>query len=484
MASKKKDKKKDKINDDTETAAKKDKKKGWSLILSSIIAGLLGAFVYRLYVSYVVVPELPKFDLDVWWGSGPRSSQDISIRPYRILLLDSMQENIRRKFEAYRRATKIKSLNESSSYGLNSDNLGQIFAHWQFKYNYRERTRYFNKYDHFKTNIQGLDMHFVHVKPTTPGNVRVLPLLLLHGWPSSVKDFYEMIPLLTTPRTGYDFVFEIIAPSLPGFAHSQGAARPGLTTYEIAIIMRNLMKRIGFNQFYIHGGDIGHAIGSHMATIFPNQILGFHTTTPINYSYLASMGWFIGSICPKCLLDNYVRDKMYPLSDKLSFYLEESGYFHLQSTKPDTIGIALQDSPLGLAAYIIERYLLYTNPNSKFTPEEAFSGYNMTDLLDNVMLYWSTGSITTSLRLFKETVRNYEMEQVLARIPTSVPTWGLRTKNDLFHQNDNIIRWKYPNLRGLTNLEVGGHFPAFEIPSEVASDIFKSVKKFLLTKKV
>lgn len=84
-----------------------------------------------------------------------------------------MQENIRRKFEAYRRATKIKSLNESSSYGLNSDNLGQIFAHWQFKYNYRERTRYFNKYDHFKTNIQGLDMHFIHVKPTTPGNVRV-----------------------------------------------------------------------------------------------------------------------------------------------------------------------------------------------------------------------------------------------------------------------------------------------------------------------
>lgn len=122
----------------------------------------------------------------------------------------------------------------------------------------------------------------------------------------------------------------------------KGAARPGLTTYEIAIIMRNLMKRIGFNQFYIHGGDIGHAIGSHMATIFPNQILGFHTTTPINYSYLASMGWFIGSICPKCLSDNYVRDKMYPLSDKLSFYLEESGYFHLQSTKPDTIGSFIQ----------------------------------------------------------------------------------------------------------------------------------------------
>ncbi|XP_034826559.1 juvenile hormone epoxide hydrolase-like [Maniola hyperantus] len=446
-------------------------------VVAVVLLALLYHFYMYIYISIVAVPVLPKFDLNLWWGPNNTKVQDNSIRPYRIVLSDSMQENLRRKFESYRRAIRIKSFNESSEYGINSDVLGQIFAHWQFKYNYRERARYLNKYNHFKTNVQGLDIHFIRVKPDITDNVKVLPLLLLHGWPSSVKDFYDIIPLLTSPRPGHNFVFEIIAPSLPGFTYSQGAVRPGLTTYQIAIIMRNLMEKIGFKQFYIHGQDIGSTIGSHIATIFPKQVLGFHTSTPVNYSKLAQLTLIVGAIFPTYTAGD-LADKVYPLKDKLNYFLEESGYLHLQSTKPDTVGIALQDSPLGLGAYIIEKYLLFTNPNNKNIQDGGLSTFNKTDLLDNVLMYWTTGSITTSLRLYKEVITSHDTEEALTRIPTPVPTWGLRTKYDLIHQPDFILRWKYPNLVGVTNVDVGGHFASFEKPNEVADDIYKAVKNF------
>ncbi|XP_039757172.1 juvenile hormone epoxide hydrolase-like [Pararge aegeria] len=453
-------------------------------ILSKTIVGvILLALLYQFYVyiqvSIVAVPALPKFDLNVWWGPNNTKVQDSSIRPYRIVLSDSMQENLRRKFEAYRRATRIKSLNETSEYGINSEVLGQIFAHWQFKYNYREQSKYLNKYSHFKTNVQGLDIHFMRVTPQpTTENVKVLPLLLLHGWPSSVRDFYDIIPLLTTPRSGHDFVFEVIAPSLPGFTYSQGAVRPGLTTYQMAIIIRNLMEKIGVKQFFIHGEDIGSTIGSHIATIFPKQVLGFHTNTPVNLSKLAQLTLFFGAIFPTYTAGD-LADKIYPLNDKFNYFLEEFGYLHLQSTKPDTLGIALQDSPLGLGAYIIEKYLLFTNPNNKINQDGGLSTFDKSALIDNVLMYWSTASITTSLRLYKESINNYDTEESLARIPTIVPTWGLRTKYDVIQQPDFILRWKYPNLIGITNLDVGGHYATFEKPNEVADDIFKAVKHFL-----
>lgn len=113
-----------------------------------------------------------------------------------------------------------------------------------------------------------------------------------------------------------------------------------MTTYQMAIIMRNMMRRIGHSEFYVQGGDIGHTIGSHMATLFPNEVLGFHTNSPIHFSKLAQLTWLLGSIWPK-IIDGGNYDRMYPLGEKLSYLMEESGYMHLQGTKPDTIGIIL-----------------------------------------------------------------------------------------------------------------------------------------------
>ncbi|KPJ00030.1 Juvenile hormone epoxide hydrolase [Papilio xuthus] len=447
------------------------------LLVTSVIVLLVGLACFQVYVNVIAVPDLPAIDFNEWWGPNTTKSKDTSIRPFRILYIDSMQEGLRRLFDSFRRRPKLKSLTENSSYGVHSDAFGQFFAQWQFKYPYRDRVRYLNKYEHFKTYIQGLDMHFVHVKPKVDGNTKVFPILLIHGWPSTFKDFYDVIPILTTPRPGYDFVFEVIVPSLPGYVYSQATQKRGLAPTQIAVILRNLMKKIGHEKFFIQGGDLGHIIGSHMATLFPDQVLGFHTNTPINPSKLANLIWLVGSIWPTLVAGDHA-DKMYPISEKLSYYLEESGYMHLQGTKPDTIGYVLQDSPVGLAAYMLDRYMVFSNSSFKNTEEGGLDNISSIDMLDNVMLYWITGSMTSAMRLYKESFAS-ETELILARIPTPVPTWALRLKYELYYQPDWLLKLKYPTLLGTTSLNDGGHFAALEKPKELAADVFKAVKSFL-----
>ncbi|XP_049881035.1 juvenile hormone epoxide hydrolase-like [Pectinophora gossypiella] len=448
------------------------------LVLSSLAVALIAIASYQLYVKFTIIPDMPDLDLNIWWGPNTTERQDTSIRRFRIVFSDAMQEELRKKFEVYRAITsRKKSITEDWTYGTNSDALAQVFAHWQFKYTMSEREKFLNQFDHFKTNIQGLDIHFVHVKPKVDENVKVVPLLLLHGWPGSVREFYDVIPLLTTPRPGYDFVFEVIAPSLPGFLYSQAPTKPGLSNFQIAIIMRNLMHRIGFTKYYIQGGDYGHAIGTDMSTIFPQEVLGFHTNMPIHFSKLPTLVWMLGSIWPS-IVANGLEDRMYPLKDKIENALEEFGYLHLQMTKPDTIGIALTDSPMGLLSYIIDRFIVFTDHTNKHLPDGGLSKIDLTNFLDNVMLYWVTSSITTSMRIYKESGKSVE-ELILADIPTKVPTWGLRVKYELLQQPDYMLRWKFTNLLGSTTLDHGGHFAAFELPTEFAQDVFLAVKNFI-----
>lgn len=147
-----------------------------------------------------------------------------------------------------------------------------VLDFWSTKYVWKEREAFLNQFPQFKTRVDGLDLHFLHVKPkTVPKGAEVVPLLLLHGWPGSVREFYDMIPLLTTPRKEQNLVFEVIAPSLPGYGFSQGAAKPGLGAAQMAVVMNDLMARLAFSRYYVQGGDWGGIIVSHMATLYPNR---------------------------------------------------------------------------------------------------------------------------------------------------------------------------------------------------------------------
>lgn len=200
------------------------------------------------------------------------------------------------------------------------------------------REKYLNQFPQFTTSIQGLNIHFIHAKPKDP-KVTTVPLLITHGWPGTVVEFYKIIPLLTTLQEKYGFAFEVVAASLPGYGFSDGARKPGFGTAKIAVIFRTLMKRLGFEKFYVQGGDWGSIVVKNLATLFPDNVLGLHTNMGFSSRKLSLVKTLLGTLCPSLVVDAKYVNRMYPLSEKLKALLLESGYFHLQATKPDTIGM-------------------------------------------------------------------------------------------------------------------------------------------------
>lgn len=164
-------------------------------------------------------------------------------------------------------------------YGFNTGLMEKVVEHWANHYDWRAQESYMNSFPHFKTKMAGLDIHFIHMKPAETSR-KVIPLLLLHGWPGSFVEFLKIIPLLTQEREGYDFTIEVVVPSLPGYGFSDGASKPGLGPPEMGHIFNKLMKRLGFNRYYVQGGDWGSIIATSMATLYPER-------------YLLNRKWFV-----------------------------------------------------------------------------------------------------------------------------------------------------------------------------------------------
>ncbi|KRT85407.1 hydrolase, partial [Oryctes borbonicus] len=363
-------------------------------------------------------------------------------------------------------------------YGIHKDLLSEIVQFWKTSYDWRQREKWLNQYPQFKTNIQGLDIHFIHVKPAKTDGLKVLPLLVLHGWPGSVREYYEIIPKLTTPRKGSDFVFEVVIPSLPGYGFSQGASKPGLAVPQVGVIMKNLMERLGYEKYYVHGGDWGALIVRTMSILFPDRIIGVHSSMCNSDSPLGMIKLVLGSLYPPLVVDKRFEDKVYPLWNLFEFTMLEMGYLHLQATKPDTVGVALNDSPIGLAAYIIEKFTTWTNRAWKDRPDGGLKEkFTYTDLLDNVMIYWVTNSITTSVRLYAESLSKETFALGLSKFPVIIPAACARFPHELAYSPDCVLSTTYKNLVHTSDLEDGGHFAAFEVPDLLADDIWIGIAK-------
>ncbi|XP_053620370.1 juvenile hormone epoxide hydrolase-like [Plodia interpunctella] len=451
---------------------------GKVFFLLSILSALASFYVYKILTT---PPDLPALDLEQWWGPYPiNQKRDLSIRPFEIEFSDIIVNDLRERL-LHRRPFVPPLEDAGFTYGFNSNFLNKVLDYWQNNYNFKERERFLNQYNHFKTNIQGLDVHYIHVKPRTEISVKVIPLLMLHGWPGSVREFYDVIPLLTRLRHEYKFVFELIIPSLPGYGFSQAPVRPGFGPLEAATLLRNLMHRIGHKQYYIQGGDFGHVIGSVMATVFPGEVLGFHTNSPLLMAHpLVNIYTVLGSLWPRAVVAAELQPRMFPLRDHLAAALEETGYLHIQATKPDTIGLALTDSPSGLAAYILEKFSTWTDfDNKRAWDGRLIDKYSLNDLLDNVMVYWVSNSITTSMRLYAETFNKRNLALKMDMIPTSVPTWGIKFKTEIAYQPDSFLRLKYSSYLHSTVVEDGGHFAALENAAILSDDVFEAVDTFI-----
>lgn len=453
---------------------------GWQLRKPLFILAILAAVTsFLAYKELVTPPELPETDIFQWWGSYPIDmEQDESIRPYVITFPKEIVADLRERLLHTRPFTPPIE-NAGFSYGFNTHFLSEVLDFWKNNYNFEEREKFLNKYNHYVTNIQGLDIHFMHVKPKVPDNFKVLPLLLIHGWPGSIREFYEIIPKLTSYDINRNYVFEVIAPSLPGFGFSEATVQPGLDAIETSLILHELMLRLGHDRYYVQGGDYGHHIGSIMATYFPDYVLGFHTNMPILIFHpLTTIYVVLGSLWPRLIVEPEMEDRLHPFTERL-WLLQETGYFKMQAIRPDTLGVALSDSPSGLAAYILDKFSTWTHRTTHKNSRDGglLNKFSLTQLLDNVMIYWSTNTITSSMRMYAEALSGSQLP-VMERIPTKVPTWGIKFKHEIFSQPDFVLRLKYENYLHTTAVEEGGHFAAMEHPNLLAKDIYNAVDAF------
>lgn len=316
-----------------------------------------------------------------------------------------------------------------------------------------------------------MNIHFIHAKPDGKDLKKpVIPILLIHGWPGSVREFYEFIPMLINSANKLDVTFEVIAPSLPGFGWSDPATRKGLSTTKMSIILRNLMLRLGHKKFLIQGGDWGSSLGSNIATLFPENVLGYHSNMCVFPSSKSMIKLFIASFYPSAFIPPQHEHFSFPVKDKLKFILANFGYFHLQATKPDTIGNALIGHPVGLAAYIGEKF-------SKFIDTIGRDA-----ILDNLMIYYLNNIFTTAGRIYAETMSVTELSLHMSDIPTDVPTACARFYVDINHFIDWQLTHKFKNLIQSSYYPIGGHFAAFEVPDILYHDFREFVKKLKLPK--
>ncbi|XP_015598297.1 juvenile hormone epoxide hydrolase 2 [Cephus cinctus] len=438
-----------------------------------ILLVTIGISFYLKNQPAPTVPKLPEQN----WGPKTAVKDNEGIRPFKINVSKSVIDELNQRLD---RTRELQPPLEGAgwTYGISTTFLNSVLKHWRTKYDWSKRQELLNKYPQFKTKIQGLDIHFYHVKPTLPKdrNVRVLPLLLVHGWPGSVVEFQKIFPLLTTPRPDQDYVFEVIAPSLPGYGFSDAAVRPGLGPAQMAVIFKNLMLRLGYDKFYTQGGDWGSVITATLSQQFPNKVSGAHFNMCFSNTASATIWSIIGAYLPSLVATKEEIPRIYPLSHHWLRLVEETGYMHIQATKPDTVGTAVTDSPAGLAAYILEKFSTWTNPEYRFRDDGGlFEKFTIDELLDNLMVYWVTNSITTSFRLYAETFNKSYKALGFDELPVPVSTGCAIFPHELAFQPESIIRSKYPNTIQYSVLPRGGHFAAFEEPQLLADDVWSFV---------
>ena len=340
--------------------------------------------------------------------------------------------------------------------GISYKQLNAILKYWGNDFSWEKQEKDLNKYDQFKITIDKIDTHFLHIKSSQKN---ALPLMLIHGWPGSIFEFFDLIPLLTNPEQnnliGYQ-AFDLIIPSLPNVGFSFSLNQKPLDLKEISINFIKLMEELGYKKYFIQGGDLGSFIASIMAVEKPDVIAGIH----INLLPL-----------PRGLnkISNNINEESY--YKKLKKWLHfETGYQQLQGTKPFTLAHALNSSPVALCSYISEKFYSWTDNNG-----DLFSKINIDKMLANITLYWITGCIGASFWPYY--IRHRSDWPIDINRPILVPMGYSEFPKEIFSPPISLAQQFYKDIRFWRSHGSGGHFAAMEKPNELAEDISLFVKK-------
>ncbi|XP_078063234.1 epoxide hydrolase 1-like [Mustelus asterias] len=435
---------------------------------------------------YLLFREKPKTipEGDGWWGTSQRQdTEEEKIHPFVIETPEEMIQDLHYRLDNARFCSALE--HSRFHYGFNSSYLKKVVSYWRKDYDWKKQLEFLNRFPQFRTRIEGISIHFVHVKPPSqPPGRTALPLMMIHGWPGSFFEFYKIIPQLTDPANhglSGQQAFEVVCPSIPGYGFSEAPCKQGFDSIAAARVFCKLMQRLRFDQFYVQGGDWGGVISTNMAQMKPQNVKGIH----LNFFPVSRVGMniipslFIGKYLPSLVgFTQTDIERLYPFVNKNVYdLLKESGYMHIQGTKPDTAGCALNDSPVGLAAYILEKFSTWTNKDFRDLADGGLTRkFSLDELLTNVMIYWVTGSITSSMRLYKENLGRNVWNRIDAKIGVYVPTGLAAFPNELTHVPLTWARRKYKRIVTFAYMSRGGHFAAFEEPELLAENLRQFVR--------
>jgi pimeloyl-ACP methyl ester carboxylesterase len=388
------------------------------------------------------------------------------IRPFRVEVAQEDLDDLRRRVLATRLPTR--ELVSDRSQGVQRETIREVARYWTSEYDWRRCEARLNALPQFTTAIDGVDVHFLHVRSR---HEDAMPLIMTHGWPGSVVELLDAVGPLVDPTahggTPAD-AFHLVLPSLPGYGFSGEPTELGWDAGRIARAWAELMARLGYTRYVAQGGDVGAAVTDAMGRQAPEGLLGIHVNL------------LAGAIGIKDVLPAASEPERTALAALTTFTTDGFGYFLEQSTRPQTIGYALLDSPVGLAAWMLDHDTdSYDKISRAFVDGEPVGHLTRDSVLDNITLYWLTGTGASAARWY------WEFGQFVARAaghappPVSVPVGFTTFPDEIWAAPQSWAETVYPGLAYFNEVDRGGHFAAWEEPALFSTEVraaFRSLR--------
>jgi len=392
-----------------------------------------------------------------------------AIRPFQVEFPDEAIDDLRRRLAATRWPTK--ELVADRSQGVQLDAAQAIAEYWLNEYDFGRIEARLNALPQFMTQIDGVDVHFIHVKSSSDD---ALPLVITHGWPGSVIEMLDVIEPLTDPTAhggAAEDAFDLVIPSLPGYGLSSKPTEIGwIPPVRVAKAWAELMHRLGYDQFVAQGGDVGAAVTHGMGMQAPDGLLGIHTN--LLFPALAGVE-----------LPHETADEKAATAAIATFRTGGFGYFIEQATRPQTVGYALLDSPVALATWLADHDTdAYYKIASAFVDDKPSGNLTRDHILDNITLYWLTATGESAARSYWEGGPDYPQDAPVPPLqltPVNLPAGFTTFPGEIWRSPRSWVETAYPNVVYFNEVDRGGHFAAWEEPELFSGEIraaFRSLR--------
>ena len=377
----------------------------------------------------------------------------MDVNPFQVHIPDSVLEDLRERLARTRWPDEIPG--SDWGHGSNLAYVKELVEYWRTGFDWRAQEAFINSFAHFQTSVDGLGIHFIHERGKGPDP---LPLIITHGWPSTFFEMLKVIPRLTDPAAHGGAPadsFDVIVPSMPGYGFSDPAQEPGMNIYRIADLWAKLMtENLGYQRFGAQGGDWGASVTARLGFAYPQQVAGIHVTAVSSATISPHLGEGTRELSGR---------ELALLEEREQWRQAEGGYSHIQGTKPQTLSYGLNDSPAGLAAWIVEKFRTWSDCG-----DDVEARFTKDELLTNITIYWATQTIGSSTRLYYESQHNPWTFQPGERI--QVPCAVALFPVDLSHPPREWAERSY-NVQRWTEMPSGGHFAALEEPDLLVQDM-------------